>query len=83
MKFNLILITFALVLGACSSSKFKSTEHEDIERDYEVKDSSSNSRPGWIEDANGWASENDIDTKISHTTLLKRRQKYQGRLLVT
>ena len=63
MKFNLILVTFALVLGACSSSKFKSTEHEDIERDYEVKDSSSNSRPGWIEDANGWAGENDIDTK--------------------
>ena len=63
MKLNLGLIFIAFALAACSSAKFKSTEHEDIERDYEVKDSNSKARPGWIEDANGWAEENKKDTK--------------------
>jgi len=48
----------------CSSSKkeVKKVEevvHSTIKRDFEVRDASSNTRPGWIEDAEIWASSNE------------------------
>ena len=50
-----------LILSCASSKKYGDTEHEDLEKDYIVKDSSGKYRPGWIEDASGWASENKKD----------------------
>ena len=36
-------------------------KHTDIKKEYEVRDSSSNLRPGWIEDAEVWAKQNEKD----------------------
>jgi len=50
--------------AGCSSSKkeekkLKEVTHSTIKRDFEVRDASSNTRPGWIEDAEVWASSNE------------------------
>ena len=60
-----ILLLMGLVfLCSCSTNKKYGDEaHEDLERDYVVKDSNSKYRPGWIEDAQGWAGENNEDVK--------------------
>jgi len=61
-----ITLTFfaLLILASCSSSKkYGDQEHDELERDYIVKDSNSKYRPGWIEDAQGWANENNLDVK--------------------
>lgn len=58
MKIILILSLLATTfMIGCASKERKTTEreHEDIQRDYVVRDSSSNVRPGWIEDAEVWA----------------------------
>ncbi len=69
-KMNLMwgLGLFSLCLFAsCSSSKKtedkKLTEraHEDIKRDYTVIDSNAEVRPGWIQDAEIWAKNNEKD----------------------
>jgi len=51
-----------LVIGTGCSSTKKEKElvevvHENIKKDYEVRDASSNTRPGWVEDAELWAKE--------------------------
>jgi len=52
------------LITACSSSKkYEDEKHEELERNYVVKDSNSKYRPGWIEDAHGWAAENAEDTR--------------------
>lgn len=59
-----------LFLVSCASSKktedrkLTEREHENIKRDYQVIDSNSEVRPGWIEDAEIWAkgNEKDLDT---------------------
>ena len=62
---------FLLSLVACSSTPKKAevverpledVKHTDIKREYEVRDASSNFRPGWIEDAEVWAKQNEKDT---------------------
>lgn len=61
---------FLLSLVACSSTPKKvevverpveEVKHTDIKREYEVRDASSNFRPGWIEDAEVWAKQNEKD----------------------
>lgn len=61
---------FLLSLVACSSAPKKAevverpleeVKHTEIKREYEVRDASSNFRPGWIEDAEVWAKQNEKD----------------------
>jgi len=54
------VILVMIIFSSCSSTKYHDEEHENLKKDYEVKNSSSKFRPGWIEDAEGWASENDM-----------------------
>lgn len=56
-------------LVSCSSSKKQVTErpvedvkNTEIKKEYEVRDASSNFRPGWIEDAEVWAKQNEKNT---------------------
>lgn len=61
--FGLILV---LVLsGACSSKrKVKDVDNsKTISKDYEVRDASSTTRPGWIEDPEIWADQENMDVK--------------------
>lgn len=64
--FGFLILTTLLATG-CSSTKKEEMpedrEHEDIKRDYEVKDASSQKRPGWVEDAEVWAKGHGKDTK--------------------
>ena len=65
---NLLLLTLMLgILSACSSSKKErvpeDVEHEEIKRDYTVRDASSGFRPGWVEDAEIWAKKHGKNTK--------------------
>ncbi len=68
MKFKMI-ISWAIVaslFAACSSKKtedrdLEERKHDDIARDYTVSDASSPQRPGWIEDAEIWAKNNEKD----------------------
>lgn len=59
---------FLLTLAACSSTKkaverpVEDVKHTEIKKEYEVRDASSNFRPGWIEDAEVWAKQNEKDT---------------------
>lgn len=54
-------------LAACSSSKketmverpVEDVKNTEIKKEYEVRDASSNFRPGWIEDAEVWAKQNE------------------------
>lgn len=67
---NFFTIVFLLSLVACSSTANKvpvverpveEIKHTEIKKEYEVRDSSSNFRPGWIEDAEVWAKQNEKD----------------------
>jgi len=70
MKKNLLLMPLiSLALVSCGSSKKEDNrelverEHKEIEREYIVKDASSNFKPGWIEDAEVWANNHSKDMK--------------------
>jgi hypothetical protein len=58
---SVILILF--LSGACSSKKrVKDIDNsKTISRDYEVKDASTEARPGWIEDAEIWTEQESMD----------------------
>lgn len=63
---KLISALLVLTLGvACSSKKtVKDVDNsETIARDYEVRDASSTIRPGWIEDAEVWTAQENMDVK--------------------
>lgn len=64
MKLLSLLLVLSLV-GACSSKKtVKDVDNsETIARDFEVRDASSTVRPGWIEDAEVWTAQENMDTK--------------------
>lgn len=60
-----------LLLGvSCSSTtkdnerELEEREHSKIKREYTVVDASSNTRPGWIEDAEVWAFQNREDVEL-------------------
>lgn len=62
---KLLSVIFILLLStSCSSKKtVKDIDNsETIARDYEVKDASSTVRPGWIEDAEVWVAQENMDT---------------------
>lgn len=67
---NLLICLSLLSLVACSSTPKKEpvverpveeVKHTEIRKEYEVRDASSNFRPGWIEDAEVWAKQNEKD----------------------
>jgi hypothetical protein len=69
---KILATIFLLSLVACSSTPKKTTlterpveevKHTDIKKEYEVRDASSNFRPGWIEDAEVWAKQNEKDVE--------------------
>lgn len=64
MKTLLFVMSALLIVTGCSSTrKVKEVEHEEIKRDYEVRDASSNFRPAWIEDVDQWATQEDKDKR--------------------
>jgi len=64
MKTLLFTVSALLIVVGCSSTrKVKEVEHEDIKKDYEVKDASSNFRPAWIEDVDQWSTQEDKDAR--------------------
>ncbi len=65
MKLLPFLAILALASACASKKKIKEVDYsETISRDYVVKESATNGvRPGWIEDAEGWATQENMDTK--------------------
>jgi len=66
---KILFICMAISLVACSSKKTKEIVEVDnsatIKKDYEVRDASSNTRPGWIEQAEEWAAQNNLNVTDS------------------
>lgn len=63
---KLLLVLLVITLGASCSSKKKVKDFdnsETISKDFEVKDASSTIRPGWIEDAEVWTEQENMDVK--------------------
>ncbi len=61
---KLLSVMLVLTLGVACSSKKKVKDVDNsatIARDYEVRDASSNIRPGWIEDATAWVEQENMD----------------------
>lgn len=59
-------LVFLLSLAACSSAKkeehkIEEVKNTEIQKEYVVRDAGSNTRPGWIEDAEVWAKQNGQD----------------------
>ncbi len=59
-------VVMMLSLAACSSAKkeepkLEEVKHTEIRKEYEVRDASSQTRPGWIEDAEVWAKQGGED----------------------
>lgn len=65
MKTSLLLLMVLSLTVACSSKKkVKDVDNSDtIAKDYEVRDASSQVRPGWIEDAQVWVEQEKMDTE--------------------
>lgn len=63
MKLMSLMIALSLLGAACSSKKkVKDIDNTaTISRDFEVKDASSTTRPGWIEDASVWVEQENMD----------------------
>lgn len=64
LEFSLFFMMIFNFSCSSSSSKLKEVDHSStIKKDYIVRDASSDIRPGWIEDANLWASQNGLEVK--------------------
>ena len=63
MKLMSLMIALSLLGAACSSKKkVKDIDNSaTISRDFEVKNASSTTRPGWIEDASVWVEQENMD----------------------
>jgi hypothetical protein len=63
MKLMPLLLSLTVLTVACSSKKtVKDVDNtQTIARDFEVKDASSTTRPGWIEDASVWVEQENMD----------------------
>lgn len=63
MKLLPFLMILSLTIACSSKKKVKDVDNsETIARDYKVRDASSTIRPGWIEDAEVWAEQENMDT---------------------
>ncbi len=68
---NYLILVLLFGAVACSSNKktvedapdLEERENDEIQRDYVVRDASSKTRPGWIEDATVWAKQKSLDLK--------------------
>lgn len=64
MKLLSVLLVLTLSVACSSKKKVKDIDNsETIARDFEVRDASSSSRPGWIEDPEVWAEQENMDVK--------------------
>lgn len=66
MRFLFLILLLSGLIFGCSTTKEKITteeEHEELMKDYIVRDASSKIRPGWMEDAEVWAKNNGKDVK--------------------
>lgn len=69
MKKTFFYLSVLALLASCGSGEkereVEERENTQIQRDYVVKDASSNYRPGWIEDPEVWARDKGKDTKMN------------------
>lgn len=64
MKLLSLLLILSLGVACSSKKKVKDVDNsETISRDYEVRDASSTTRPGWIEDAEAWTEQEKMETE--------------------
>lgn len=62
MKLFPLVVLLAMTVACSSKKKVKDVDNsETIARDYVVRDASSTTRPGWIEDAEVWAEQEKMD----------------------
>lgn len=62
MKLMSMLLILTLGVACSSKKKVKDVDNsETIARDFEVRDASSTVRPGWIEDAEVWTAQENMD----------------------
>ncbi len=57
---GLLLLT---MIGCSTSDKVEEEVHENLKRNYEVRDASSKVRPGWIQKPMTWATQKEMDVK--------------------
>jgi len=64
MKLMSLLLAISFLGAACSSKKkLKDIEYSvTVARDFEARDASSTTRPGWIEDAQIWTEQENMET---------------------
>ena len=61
---SLILVLTFVTVGCSSKKKVKDVDNTPtISRDFEVRDASSTTRPGWIEDAEVWTEQEKMDVQ--------------------
>jgi hypothetical protein len=64
MKLLSVLLVLSLGVACSSKKKVKDVDNsKTISRDFEVRDASSTTRPGWIEDAEVWVEQEKMDVK--------------------
>lgn len=64
MKLLALMMVLTLSVACSSKKKVKDIDNsETIARDFEVRDASSTTRPGWIEDAEVWTEQENMDVK--------------------
>ena len=82
MKTLLSSLAMLTLLVSCASKKddkeLVEREHENIKREYVVTNSSSDIRPGWIEDAEVWARQHSLDTNKYRYFRFCRPSKWQN-----
>lgn len=62
MKLMSVLLILSFGVACSSKKKVKDVDNsETISRDFEVRDASSTVRPGWIEDAEVWTAQENMD----------------------
>lgn len=72
VKLSLSSLVILTLMVGCSSEKkrpevperpLEEVKHTSIKKEYEVRDANSDYRPGWIEDANVWAKQNEKEAE--------------------
>jgi hypothetical protein len=64
MKLFFLLIVLSISISCSSKKKVLDVDNsKTIAKDYEIRDASSNTRPGWIEDAELWTEQEKMDVQ--------------------